>query len=832
MKSYLPHLTSQQLTVLLVFLLSTLSLSVQAQRGSVQGRITTIGGQPIIGVSIGIKGTGKGANTDNNGSYRIAGLQPGTYTLGVRLVGYGTQERQVEVAAGQASTQDFQLTENTEQLNEVVVEGSAFNKFARKESEYVSKMPLKNLENPQVYATVGKELLAEQLVYTVDDAVRNAPGLQRMWEATGRSGDGGSYYSSRGFIVQSQLRNGIAGIVSGTTDAVNLEKLEVIKGPSATLFGSSLTSYGGLINRVTKKAYDHFGGEATYAGGSFNFNRLSLDLNTPLDKEKKVLFRLNTAGSYERNFQNRGYQGFDKNLAIAPTLTYKPTDRLTINVDAELYRTQNVGKQIIFFYFPTSALGATRPDQLNLDYRQSYMGSGLTQNSHSSNYFAQINYQLAPGFTSSTNVTHSRSYSDGFGPYFYVTPIADSITTGDNTRLGSTNFLTQADQSTGDSRATATEVQQLFNGDFLLGTRRNRFVLGFDYLRISNNQNFFGSTFGTPVALGLSDQAYTDFNGAALQAQYAAGPPQFTYPLTTKINTYSAFVSDVLDLTDKLSVLAALRVDRYDNQGGLVGTEATAFKQTALSPKFGLVFQPVKDKVALFANYQNSFRSPGTYRAYNTLALPDSTEQRIAELEQANQWEGGVKVDVLEGKLTATLSYYNIEVKNLLRTDPRPEAAAKFTQTQDGTQLSKGVELSLVANPVQGFNIVGGFAYNNSKLTRSSSDTDGLRPTTASSPYLANVWLSYRLPVGVLRGIGLGFGGNYASDNKIVNSVSQGTFTLPAYTVLNASVFYDWQRFRISGKVDNLTNEHYWIGYTTMNPQKLRSFVGSLSYKF
>ncbi|MFD2144597.1 TonB-dependent receptor plug domain-containing protein [Mucilaginibacter antarcticus] len=73
-----------------------------------------------------------------------------------------------------------------------------------------------------------------------------------MWDATGRAGDGGGYFTLRGFPTQTRLRNGVSGLVTSTVDAVNIEKVEVIKGPSATLFGSTLTSFGGLINRVTK----------------------------------------------------------------------------------------------------------------------------------------------------------------------------------------------------------------------------------------------------------------------------------------------------------------------------------------------------------------------------------------------------------------------------------------------------------------------------------------------------------------------------------------------------------------------------------------------------
>ena len=100
------------------------------------------------------------------------------------------------------------------------------------------------------------------------------------------------------------------------------------------------------------------------------------------------------------------------------------------------------------------------------------------------------------------------------------------------------------------------------------------------------------------------------------------------------------------------------------------------------------------------------------------------------------------------------------------------------------------------------------------------------------SPTTANGWISYTFPAGKLKGLGAGFGGNYASDNKILNSVAYGEFILPAYTVLNATIFYNHPKVRLGLKLDNLTNKHYWIGYGTMNPQKLRSVTGSIAFKF
>ena len=792
------------------------SLALAQTTGSIQGRVTNRGGGAVEAVSVGLQGTAQGDITDERGRFEIRPVAPGTYTLVVSAVGLKTEQQQVTVTAGQASTVNFSLAESAAELREVVVSGNRTNKFSRTNSVDVAKMPLKNVENPQVYSTVTKELLTEQLVFTADDATRNVPGLQRMWEATGRAGDGGSYYALRGFTVQTQLRNGLVGNVTNTIDAVNLEKLEVIKGPSGTLYGSSLTSYGGLLNRVTKRAYDHFGGEVSYAGGSYNFNRVALDVNTLLNAAKTILFRVNGAWNYEGSFQT---DGFSRTYAVAPTLTIQPTDRLRITLDGELQTGTGTTKQTFFPSGNATSFGASRADELPLDYRQSYTGSGLWARSRSVNLFGQANYQLSSAWRSSTNFTYSSSYSDGGGTYFYLR--------GNRRGLASLDSLERRSQNTSDSRARLLEVQQLFNGDFQLGSLRNRVVVGLDFLHLRNNQTFkdYGFDF-VPIRAGYD---YSGFTGAALEATYPTNPSG-DYLAVNERNTYSAFVSDVLNITDRLNVLAAVRLDHFSNKGGTLFGPETGYTQTAASPKFGVVYQLVPEQLSVFANYQNSFRNPGFYAAADPADPQSKTGvQTNAKLEQANQVEAGVKFDRLGGRFTATLSAYNIYVKNLLRYDT--SVSNFYAQTQKGEQASRGVEVDVVANPVAGLNIVGGFAYNYSEVVNSTPDEEGRRPNTASSPVLANLWVSYRLASGPLRGLGAGAGGNYASDNRIQNTTSS-VFILPSYTVLNASVFFERSRYRVSVKADNLFNTHYWIGYTTINPQKLRSIIGQVAYKF
>lgn len=802
-----PRLTLHQLFSLLILslilLFSSAPAFAQQARGTISGHVSTTNGQPTDNVSVMLKGTRYGTITNEDGDFNFRAPQ-GKYTLVISQVGSQGQEAAVEVIAGKTTkVPGFIVSDATHGLQQVNINANKTNKFKRTKSTDVSKMPLSNLENASVYNTISSQLLQEQQVFSVDDAIRNASGIQKMWEATGRGGDGGAYYASRGFVVQSALRNGIAGNVTSSIDASNIDRIEIIKGPSATLFGSSLTSYGGLINRVTKKPYDSFGGEVSASAGNFDFQRVSADINTPLDAKKKVLFRLNTAYNHEGSFQNTG---FNRTIAVAPSLVYNATDRLSISFDAELFYGKSIGKLIFFFPYGVSvaALGHDRADELPLDYRQSFMGNDLTETSVSTNFYGEVKYKLSNSWTSRTNIAATHSYSDGFGPYFYLLP-GDSVS--------------RNDQSTRKSKDDMIEIQQNFNGDFRIGKFRNRFVGGLDFFRDNSNQFFFGSTLDTVSLKG--NQNFGNFNKAAMNALYATGTYGFTYPAIYIRNTYSAYAADVFNITDQLIASAALRVDRFVNIGNydpVAKTRYGAYKQTAFSPKLGLVYQPVKDHVSLFANYQNSFRNQTGITEDNKPLKP----------EHANQVEGGVKLDLFDGKLSSTVSYYHIKVNDITRPSATPNRVI-----QDGTQLSKGVEAEVITNPIPGLNAVVGFSYNDSRYdATTNADVANRRPGTASSPYLANFWISYRLQNGRVKGLGFGLGGNYASDNKIINSASQGVFILPAYTIFNASAFYDLKNYRIGVKADNLTDKKYWIGYTTVNPQKLRNYALSFTYKF
>ncbi|MDO5615069.1 MAG: TonB-dependent receptor [Cruoricaptor ignavus] len=701
------------------------------------------------------------------------------------------------------------LKEN--KIDEVIIKT-----FVKKDTEYSNKMPLKAIENPQVYSSIDKTVLEHQNIFTVDEAYRNITGLQKMWNATGRAGDGGAYVNLRGFIANNSMRNGMTSPVSGTIDAINIEKIEVLKGPSGTLYGSTGTSYGGIINRVTKKPFEEFKGDITVAGGSYNYYRTQADINTPLNKSKSLLFRINTAYTSEGNFQNKKIQ--NSFFAFVPSLTWKINEHLDINIEYESFENRAQSDQNLFFIFSPALSGYHNMYDLQnagLDYKNSYVGTGLYNNGINRNLLGQVNYKINNHIKSTTLVSSSYNHSSGFNPYFY-------LTTASYAADGSPFGLYRGDQSTIDSYQKYFQIQQNFNFDFKIGNIRNRILLGGDYLRTKNNQHFIYGVIDFVPFTGYGD--YSDFNAEKVSNFYATN--QFgNYPAQNTKNTYSAYISNVSTLAKGLNIMAALRYENNDFKGGILGAnEVSAYSQSAFSPKFGIVYEILKDRFSIFGNYQNSFKSNGYY-------ITNSTQNTaLSEPETANQIETGLKANLLKGRINATLNYYNIRVKNMLQTVGYAGSIA--IQNQMGMLESKGVELEMNAYLVKGFSVIAGLSYNDTKYTQSEDQTIlGRRPNTASSPWLANFNASYQFLDGLFRGLGLGIGGNYANANKIFNTTNT-VFELPKYMVLNANAFYDTPKYRIALKVDNFTNEHYWIGYTTANPQKLINAIASFTYKF
>ncbi|WP_205509633.1 TonB-dependent receptor [Longitalea arenae] len=799
-------------TTLFLFFVACLPVFLHAQLGVLQGKVSTSDGKPAEGITVGLLTKRIATATNQEGEYKLTGIKPGSYTIRITAVGVKPVDKTVTVNEGEIIVTDFILTEDHATLQEVVI--AAGRKKPANGSETVAKMPLSRLENPQVYTSLPKELIREQMITDFGLALRNTPGLYKIQANRGINLDGASYYAVRGFRTEVSMIDGLPGQTNGEMDPVNVERIEIMKGPSATLYGGAITSFGGLINIVSKKPVDTFGGEISYYTGSYNLNRVSADIYGPANKEGNVFFRLNAAYQNQQSFQDAGFR---RSLVIAPAIEFRASENLKINLNAEFYNAEMTNSSAIFLN-RTRQFVAHTPDELGFNWKRSYSTNDLTLKTPATNMRAIATYTFNNQWTSQTLISSNIRKSDGYYQYQFIRKATDDSLERNISLQNTIN--------------SALDLQQNFTGHFSTGPIKHRVLLGLDYVRFKvNNDNSPYIVFDFVNGQYFDDRNYAKISRYAVDQKLAASTAEPTRNHTSS-EVYSAYASDVVNITDQLMAMLSLRVDRFSSLGTRSHIADTIlanskYQQTALSPKFGLVYQLVKNKVSLFANYMNGFSN----LAPVTQPVPEVSG--VLKPQQANQVEAGVKIDLFANKLNVTASYYDIKVDNMTRIDLFVKEGRNYNITvQDGTQKSKGFEIELQAQPMDGLYLLAGYSYNDSKLTKGSTALQGRRPASAGPANLANAWISYAFPAGKLKGFGLGVGGNYVDKHLTANSATTGVFTLPAYTLLNGTIYYDARWYRLGVKVDNATNETYFSGQGVLSVQMPRSFTANVTIKF
>jgi len=804
----------KQLLLLCILLTGSLMLS---QNSQVYGIVNNADMHPLSSVTVLLKGLNKGTLSNNEGEFSFYDLKDGNYTLSISYIGFKTKEISFSITNNEdLNLKPIVIYEGSEILNEVIIQGERTNKFSRKKTAYVAKLPLKDIENTQVYSTITTELLKSLLTTNFDDALKNATGVEQLWASTGRGGDGAGYYSLRGFSVQPQLVNGLPGLTNGTINPANIERIEVLKGPSATLFGNAVSSYGGLINVVTKKPYIGTGGELSFSTGSYGLNQIIGDYNTALSKKDDLYFRINTAYTTEQSFQDAGFR---KSFFVAPSLSYKVNNKLSFSFYSEITQAEQTNPTFLFLN-RSAPSEAKDLEELNYNNKLSFTSNDLTLENPNQNYRVEMDYKISDSWQSQTLVSKSATSTNGYYSYLFEYGILPNNTF--------TRYINKQNSNT-----QTTDIQQNFIGDFKIENLRNRVVVGLDYFTATTTDNSTGYAFYgniTPQGGANGDNPFTEnveedlypLSTSAVDAVLASQPVGNN---KSRYHIYSLYASDVLSITDNFSAMLGLRLDRFDNEGD-VNTEEDNYQQNTLSPKFGLLYQPIKDKLSIFGNYQNGFNNV----APKLVGNPEDGAQQLKTFkpERANQTEIGIKTNFFQNRFNLTASYYNIQVKDRVIQDPD----SPFNSIQGGEIESKGFEIEINTNPLRGLNIRAGYSYNESETTKTDDPLIlNKRPLEAGPKTLYNFWADYQFN-GVLDGFGSGLGFNGASERFVKNYTTTGNFTLPSYFVANASVYYKNNHYRIGLKLNNVLNKEYYKGWSTINPQTPRALITNISYTF
>ncbi len=823
-----------------------------AQMGSVKGVVTNNIQQPLSGVNLLVKNSKQGVLSNAQGAFEITNMVDGNYTLIVSYIGFKTREINFTISNNTSKLlETIVLYEGNELLSEVVVMGNRKNKFSRKKTAYVSKLPLRDLENSQMYSTVTSELLESQVVTNFDDAIKNATGVSKLWEGTGRGGDGTGYYTLRGFSVQPNLIDGIQGSVFSAVDPSYIERIEVLKGPSATLFGSTDNSLGGLINIVTKKPYEGFGGSISYTGGSFDFHRVSVDINTPLAKNGPY-FRINSSYLNQGSFQDAGFR---KTFFVAPSLSYRVNNKLNLSFGIEYSKTKQTNPAMIFLRraYP---LVSNNPSEFGINPETSFTNNNVYLENPVFNTRFIADYKITNQWTSQTIFSSSNYKSEGYYSYllegasrYFLRSLPDPSDPSFPAVSASNQFfqgLLEQDVISRliiqqNSEQTQYNVQQNFIGDFKIGNVRNRMVIGFDYVNfksIDKNKDGDPNT-GFPYINGFFLPNGTPIDNpltpAEVEITYAHQPNLFdpifeNYPannIRLKSQTAAAYVSNVINFSPALSAMIGFRLDYFNQDGAELNTNDD-YTKTSFSPKFGIVYQPITNKISLFTNYQTGFINNDP-RISVDLNSGETIVETLAPTK-VSQFEMGIKTNLLNGKLNVGVSYYDIKVEDKRATNPEMD---RSSVNIDG-QKNKGVEIEVNTNPIPGLNLRASYAYNDSKIVKTVSKALlNRRPIESGPETIYNFWADYKfLKDSFLKNFGIGAGFNGESEYFTSNNSVSGQFEFPAYTIFNTSIYYDTNKFRIGVKANNISDETYYKGWSTIVAQQPRAFLGNVIYKF
>jgi len=727
----------------------------------VRGNVVDGSGAVIPGASVTVKcGTfTRTTTTDAAGSFDVF-LQPGHYQVRVAANGFANYEGDTNVTPESASA-EWKIAlkvAGVQNRVEVLAEPG----YAETMGSAGSKMEVNLLEVPQSITIVGRELLNDQGAYKLDDVLKNVAGVM-----PGGYYEAWDYYRIRGFDASfNTYVDGLRGGDGMNEETFGLESVEVMKGPSSTLYGQS--ALGGIVNVRSKQPGPDAFATLGFTGGSYGFLEPAVDAGTSLNKSHTVYVRLNLLYRPTDSFVDYVTR---HRIYVAPALTWEitPKTRLTI-LSRYQHDTGHLG-------FPLPADGTVLPNPNGQIPVSLFVGEPSNPNP-ASEVNTQVGYQFTHEFNSSVTFYQNLRldwYENHWDTVLYPAFLGEDQRTLYRYPLyWKGNWQDYAVDTGLRFRVRTKQIQHYF-------------VAGVDYFR--NPDQFYGESidFSDPtqyMPLDLFDPVYgTPFSPLS---PYAQGKTVTSYT--------GIYVQDRMQLTERISLTAGGRFDFASNRDY---SEPGSNDNHAFSPKVGVAYQ-VKPDISLFASYSQSFM-PQSGRVYN-----GTPSGEYVSPETGDQWEGGVKTALLGGKMVNTLSVFRLTRTNVLTSDP--DHPNFYLET--GEQRSKGVEVETNLRLKQSWNLTLAYAFINAEVVQDTDIPTGT-PTINVPKNALNVWTTYEVPRGKLKGLGVGFGGRYytAQSGDLYN-----TFHLPAYGLADASMFYHHGRWSWQLNAYNIANARYFTG--------------------
>lgn len=784
-----------KLTVSILFaILFAGAACAQQSVGIIKGNIISADKKPAEGVTILLKNTVKNAVADNDGSFEIKNINPGTYTLVVSLVGHHDVEQNVTVENNKTTTLNITLNISDKDLNEVVV---IANKNSFKTNRMSSSLRLQSpiLEIPQNVQVVTSKLIYNQQIFDMLEGVtRNVSGATRIehWDNYAR-------ITMRGSNVGA-FRNGMNVSTDWgplTEDMSMVERIEFVKGPAGFMLSNGDPS--GFYNVVTKKPSGRTKGEVSVSVGSFGFYRATADIDGSFSKDGKLLYRLNVMGQLKGSHRQFDY---NNRYTIAPVLKYLITKNtsLTLEYTRQFSQVNVIGSNYVF-----SKRGYADLPRNFTTAEENIPATKMNDNS----VLAIFDHK----FSSNWKVTAQAAYFNYQQEGSSLWPIAfDSVD----------DRLMQRGMSIWDVSGISKMGQAFVNGEFKTGVLNHKILAGVDasskdYYHDWNqsgnlgsaNFNIYAPVYGTTIIPVFDRSKNIKDRGVRYYNEYTG-----------------LYAQDEIGLFEnKLRVTLAGRYTTLKTGDVYSGD----YKNSKFTPRIGVSYSIDKNTAAYFVHDQSFLENYGS----------DWQGKSFDPISGSNI-EFGVKRDWLNGKWNSAISIYQITRNNVLTADlDHPNSAGGFYNRQGGQQKTKGVEVDIKGQILKNLDVIINYAFTEAKVTKDAYKENVGVQVPGSSRHVQNSWLNYKIDKGALMGLGFSVGYQYQAKRSPWYVFDGSANSLPDYFRLDGGVSYQRNKIGFNVLVNNILNKYLysgspysWGGYYYWQAEPGTNLRFSVNYRF
>jgi iron complex outermembrane receptor protein len=679
------------------------------------------------------------------------------------------------------------------------------------------------LDIPRSVQVVPRQLIEDRAIDDPQEAIQNVSAVMRGGSIFGE----GEAFAIRGFRQQDIFKDGFrdgeaVGFslnATGPTDLSNLDRIEVLKGPAAILFGRG--EPGGVVNYITRTPYFGDGFSLDQRFGSYDFYRTSLDANWQVVPDKSAV-RLDAA--YENSDSFRDFVHGERYF-FAPAFLWQVDDKSTLTLRTE-YGRDNRSTDRGLPYFNGRVLAGVpygrylgepsfteltdKPFRglITLDHRWSDWADTVVSvhGRYAESKGSYVGFQDSGGFVS----------NPASGLISRAVGVLDITDTGTTVRVDQTfsgTLYRDAQPTSGDEGKNAR--------DGAFPTVKNQLLLSFEYERQTNDSL---QVFSALPPISAFNPVYTGY----VPLPFIPGfPPEIPQDGRVAAHSNSLLLLDRISIGDRAYLSFGGRSEWFNASQSVTYPPTNIFPpsngsphQFTFNPTVGLVIKP-SQPLSLYLSYARSTNS------FQNLTAQTRSGEIVAP-EKSRAYEAGAKTELLKGRLLLTTAVFQIEKTNVVGTDPNDP----FFSINSGEQRSRGFEFDVAGEPLPGWRINFDYAYVDARIISAPQNFDVGHQLHGVPFNSGGSFTTYEFQGGAFRGLGLG-GGVYFADR--VQNTNDNDGHLPGWSQTDLVAYYKLGRYKAQLNVKNLFDRHFYYSMdvpSSVQPATSRTIIGSLSVKF